>query len=447
MRIAILGYGSQGQAAYDFWNKPENEVVVCDADEALQLPTGVTGQLGKDYLKGLAKFDLLIRTPALHPRDITAANSETPDILSKVTTVTNEFIKVCPSRNMIGVTGTKGKGTTSTLIAKMLEAGGKKVHLGGNIGTPPLEMLKAGIQPDDWVVLELANFQLIDLKQSTRLAVCLMVVPEHLDWHENMEEYIAAKQQLFAHQTPEDTAVYYALNPNSQHIASVSPGQKMPYMRHPGADVIEGIIMIEGEAICDVKELKLLGEHNWQNACAAVTAVWQIDRNTEAMRSVLTTFGGLPHRLELVREIDGVKYYDDSFGTTPETAIVAMQAIKEPKVVILGGSDKGASYDELADAVSQSGVKQVILIGNTSNPRHRAIGPDIANALQLKSFTNVTSLVKPGGPIMSEIVRAAHDAASPGDAVLLSTGSASFDIFTDYKDRGEKFKTAVRALV
>ncbi len=447
MRIAILGYGSQGQAAYEYWNKADNEIIICDSNEKLEAPSGVQLKLGSDYLKNLGPFDLLVRTPILHPRDIVAANPETPDILSKVTTVTNEFIRVCPSRNIIGVTGTKGKGTTSTLIAKMLEAAGKKVHLGGNIGTPPLDMLKVGINPDDWVVLELANFQLIDLKQSPPLAVCLMVVPEHMDWHEDMEEYITAKQQLFVHQSAEDTAIFYGLNPTSQHIAGVSPGIKIPYMKHPGADVIEGVITIEGNGICDVKELKLLGEHNWQNVCAAITAVWQVDKNVEAVRAVVTTFAGLPHRLELVRELDGIKYYDDSFGTTPETAIVAMKAIKEPKVVILGGSDKGATFESLAEAVNESDVKKVILIGNISNPRHKAIAPDIASALQLKGYTNILNLVKPGGPTMAEIVEAAHATAKPGEAVLLSAGSASFDIFKDYKDRGEKFKLAVRALV
>jgi len=451
MRIAILGYGDQGKSAYEYWNKPGNELVICDVNEKVVVPAGAKSRLGADYLKNLDEFDLLVRAPALHPRDIVAANPGLPAILDKVTSVTNEFMKVCPSRNIIGVTGTKGKGTTSALIAKMLEATGRKVHLGGNIGTPPLDMLNppAGgdIQADDWVVLELANFQLIDLKQSPPLAVCLMVVPEHLDWHPDMEEYITAKQQLFVHQTPEDTAVFYGQSPTSQHIAGVSPGQKIPYMAYPGADVIEGVVTIEGNSICAVDELKLLGEHNWQNVCAAVTTVWQIDKNTDAMREVLTTFNGLPHRLEFVRELDGIKYYDDSFGTTPETAIVALKSFEEPKVIILGGSDKGANFDELVEAIKQSNVSQVILIGNTSHPRHRAVAPDIANVLQLKGFTNVTSLVKHGGPTMAEIVEAAHAAAKPGDVVLLSAGSASFDIFTDYKDRGDQFKLAVRALV
>ncbi len=446
MKIAILGYGSQGQAAYDYWNQSGNEVVICDSNEKLQLPAGETSRLGADYLKNLAEFDLLIRTPGLHPRDIVAANPETPDILKHVTTVTNEFIKVCPTRNIIGVTGTKGKGTTSTLIAKMLETAGKKVHLGGNIGTPPLDMLKAGIQPEDYVVLELANFQLIDLKQSPHIAVCLMVAPEHLDWHSDVNEYIAAKQQLFANQKGEDIAIYYGLNPTSEHIAEVSPGYKIPYMKHPGADVIEDVVTIEGNSICTVQELKLLGEHNWQNICAAITAVWQIVRNTDPMRLVLTSFSGLPHRLELVRELDGVKYYDDSFGTTPETAIVAIEAFEQPKVLILGGSTKEASFEELAHTVANTALRRVILIGNTTNPDFKTATPEIEAALQTQHADAVVSTVKPGGISMAEVVQMAHDAAQPGDVVLLSTACASFDMFKNYQDRGEQFKTAVQNL-
>lgn len=433
MKIAILGYGSQGQAAYEYWNRDGNELTVCDRSEKTELPPDAKSQLGEDYLQNLDIFDLLIRTPALHPKDIVAANS--PEILKKVSSVTNEFLKVCPTKNVIGVTGTKGKGTTSALIAKMLEAAGKKVHLGGNIGTPPLDMLKDGIQPDDWVVLELANFQLIDLKYSPHIAVVLMVEPEHMDWHGDMDEYISAKQQMFKYQGTDDIAVYYSQNPNSQHIASVTAGHKIPYMKYPGADVIENVITIDGQAICDISELKLLGKHNWQNVCAAVTAVWQISQDQDAIRSALTSFTGLEHRLELVRELQSVKYYDDSFGTTPETAIVAIEAFKEPKVLILGGSDKGANYDDLAKVVVDNNVRCVVSVGVT--------GPAIADALRTAGFNNIIE----GGKTMQSIVETARKQAQAGDIVLLSTACASFDLFKNYKERGEQFKQVVQSLV
>lgn len=432
MKIAIVGYGLQGQSAYYYWRSPDNEITVCDRDESLELPEDVQAQLGVYYLHRLDRFDLIVRSPSVHPKDIVEQNSE--DILKKVTTVTNEFIKVCPTRNIIGVTGTKGKGTTSTLIAKMLEASGMTVHLGGNIGIPPLDLLKNDIELEDWVVLELANFQLIDLQVSPHIAVCLMVVPEHLDWHADTDEYYNAKSQLFRHQTSDDFSIYNGHNKNSQRIASTGKGWKVPYMDKPGAIVENGNIVIDDQIVCQTSEVNLLGSHNLENACAAVTAVWKITQNIEAMKKVLTTFTGLEHRLELVRELDGVKYYDDSFGTTPETSIVAMQAFKEPKILILGGSDKGASYYDLAQAVKNSNVRKVLLIGEQADR--------IQDALTEAGFTDY----QPGGDNMTEIIDNAHSLAQNSDVVLLSTGCASFGMFKNYKDRGEQFQTAVNAL-
>lgn len=434
MKIAILGFAGQGQSSYEYWNTPGNDITICDKDPNLVVPNGVTPHVGDDYLQGLGEFDLLVRTPILHPRDIVAANPDSPNILDKVTSNTNEFFRVCPTKNIIGVTGTKGKGTTSTLIATMLQSAGKRVHLGGNIGIPPLELLKDDIQPDDWVVLELANFQLIDLKYSPPIAVCLMVMDEHLDWHEDAEEYIAAKQQLFIHQKSDDVAIYYAKNETSESIADASEGTLIPYFEKPGATVENDSIVIDGQTICRTDELKLLGKHNWQNVCAAVTAVWQITQDIEAIRAVLTTFSGLEHRLEFVRELDGIRYYDDSFGTTPDTAIVAIEAFKEPKVVILGGSDKGVTFETLARAIVDNNVRHVVAIG--------LMGTKIATELQKQGYRNIST----GAKDIAEIVQQARMAAQSGDVVLLSTACASFDMFKNYKDRGEQFKQAVLGL-
>src|ERR1700741_4499183 len=331
----------------------------------LVVPEGAHTQLGPDYLSKLDQYDLIVRTPILHPRDIVAANPETPNILDKVTSNTNEFFRACPSKKVIAVTGTKGKGTTSTLITKMLEAAGKRVHLGGNIGIPPLELLKDDIKPEDYVVLELANFQLIDLRYSPHIAVCLMVVPEHLDWHEDMEEYISAKQQLFIHQNSNDVAIYYALNENAESIADASEGTLIPFFKEPGAIVKNGSIVIDTKQICKTDELKLLGEHNWQNVCAAVTAVWQITQDTEAIRKAAINFSGLPFRIELRREVNKVRYYNDSFATGQGATIAAIDAIKEPKVLIIGGYDRGLDLTELAEEVvaASESIRKVVLIG------------------------------------------------------------------------------------
>lgn len=440
MKVAILGYGLQGRAAYDYWHA-KNEITVCDTNEELELPSGTQGQLGPSYLEDLNRFDLIVRSPSIHPRDIVAANSSA--ILQKVTTVTNEFFRACPSKNIVGVTGTKGKGTTSTLIARMLEADGRRVHLGGNIGTPPLDLLKDGIAPDDWVVLELANFQLIDLKYSPHIGVCVMVVPEHLDWHADNEEYVRAKMQLFAHQSDDDIAVYFAENETSKRIAGAGKGRMIPYFAPPGGIVEDGEIKIDGRAICRTDELRLLGRHNWQNVCAAVTATWQVTQNVEALRSVLTSFTGLPHRLEFVREHNNVRYYNDSFGTTPETAMAAIAAFEQPEVVILGGRGKGIPFDELAKTVSDNKhVAKVLAIGETQQ--------EIVTALQNAGYSDyVTTNAKTMPEVVKEATGLGKSIATDTNQtviVLLSTACTSFDMFDNYKDRGEKFTRAVQAL-
>ncbi|MDQ5963489.1 MAG: UDP-N-acetylmuramoyl-L-alanine--D-glutamate ligase [Patescibacteria group bacterium] len=431
MNVAVVGFATEGRISLDYFLRQGHSVTVCDQDESIEVPTGVATQLGVNYLDNLDRFDIIVRTAGMQPSLILEKN---PDVEAKITTAVNEFLAHCPTKNTIGITGTKGKGTTSTLTAKMLETAGKKVWLGGNIGNSPLESIDQ-IQPEDWVVLELSSFQLIDLKHSPHIGVCLMIVPEHLNWHKDYEEYIAAKQQLFMFQMDEDIAIYYAKNEESESVADATTGKLVPYFAAPGALVEQNEIKIDGTSICRTNEMGLLGAHNLQNACAAITAVWHAGVTDPAIvRRVLTTFTGLEHRLEFVRELAGVKYYDDSFGTTPETAIVALEAFSQPKVVILGGSDKGASYDELADAVAKHTVRHVVLIGDEA--------PKIRSSLDKLGFTHYTLGLKK----MPEIVATIQAHAHPGDIALLSTGCASFGLFENYKDRGNQFKQAVLAL-
>lgn len=433
MRIAIVGFGEQGRSAYEYWNQPGNEITVCEQNEAIELPSNAKKKLGPDHLKNLAEFDLIVRSPIVHPQALAEANS--PAILSKVTSVTNEFMRVVPTKKIIGVTGTKGKGTTSTLVAKILEASGQRVHLGGNIGTPPLDMLRANIEPNDYVVLELANFQLIDIKYSPHIAVCLMISADHIDWHRDMAEYLSAKANLFNHQTAQDVAIYFAPDENSKKIVAGSPGKKIPYFASPGAYVRDdGMIILGDTPIIHKTEVKLIGEHNLQNICAAVTAVSEAVGSLDKVRAVLSSFSGLEHRLELVRSLDDVKYYDDSFATTPDAAIVALRAFKEPKVVILGGSDKGLPFEPLADEVVKSDVRHAIIIGATADK--------IGELLRERGFSQITL----GLEKMPDIVAAARKQARRGDVVLLSTGCASFGLFKDYKDRGNQFKEVVNSL-
>lgn len=430
MNIAIIGFDIEGRATYDFLSQQGHSLTICDQKADITIPADAESQLGESYLDNLDQFDRIVRTAGLQPAKILNKN---PDVSDKITSHINLFFEHSPTKNIIGITGTKGKGTTSTLTTKILEAAGKDVHLGGNIGVPPLTFIDK-LNEDSWVVLELSSFQLIDLRQSPRIAVCLMVEPEHLDWHEDMEEYIAAKQQLFIHQSPDDTAIYYAANENSESIADASEGQQIPYYSIPGAVIKGDSVVMYNQEVCKTREIKLLGKHNWQNVCAAVTAAWQVTQDIDAIRKIVTSFVGLPHRLERVRELDEVEYYDDSFGTTPETAIVAIEAFEQPKVVILGGSDKGASFKKLAETVSKNNVRAVVYIGVT--------GPVIAKILKGRGF----SALHEGGDTMESIVATARGLAQSGDVVLLSTGCASFGLFKNYKDRGNQFIQVVTKL-
>lgn len=435
MKIAILGFGKQGRSAYEYWSKTGNHITICDSDEALRVPDGAGKKLGNDYLEGLDGFDLSVRSPGIHPREIKRANA--PGILEKVTTPTDEFFRVCPAKNIIGVTGTKGKGTTSTLIAKMLEAGGRKVHLGGNIGTPPLELLKNDIKPDDWVVLELANYQLIDLKYSPHIAVCVMVAPEHLDWHDSLDEYFTAKKQMFIRQKPEDIAIYYGKNEFSRDIANASNGKKIPYYQPPGAIVENDDIIIDGQSICSTNEIKLLGRHNWQNICAATTATWQVMQNIEAIHKVATTFSGLPFRLELRREVKKIRYYNDSFAAAPDATIAALKSIPGPKVMIIGGYERNLDLKSLIKACIEleKEIRKILLIG--------ASAERIANELEHANLKNYIIYNKKD---MEAIVRKAAKLCEKGDAVVLSPGFPSFDMFKNFEDRGRQFNRAVESL-
>ncbi|MHB1865366.1 MAG: UDP-N-acetylmuramoyl-L-alanine--D-glutamate ligase [Candidatus Saccharimonadales bacterium] len=436
MKIAILGYGLQGQSVYQYYKNTDNQITICDQHFVKDIPPNVDAQFGEDYLDKLDRFDVIFRSPSVRPDSIVEKNGF--EILSKVTSNTNEFLKLCPTKNVIGVTGTKGKGTTCTLIAKMLEACGFRVHLGGNIGTPPLDLLGEDIKAEDWVVLELASFQLADLKESPKIAICLIVEPEHLDWHHDVDEYYMAKTELFRYQRPEDLAIYYAKNVNSKRIASTSPGKLLPYYEAPGALVAGSHITIDGIPIVRLSELKLLGKHNWQNICAAVTAVWQTSQDSEALASVLRDFSGLPFRIELIREFNGVKYYDDSFASAPTATIAAVEAIRSPKILILGGKDRGLNLAKLAEVLNEhdGDIKKVLAIGEAANR--------IVYELDKGGYRNIEVIKSP--ITMKEIVLKAASLAEVGDSILLSPGFPSFDMFKNFEDRGQQFNEAVNSL-
>lgn len=409
MKVGIVGYGVEGKSAEAYWRAKGDEVTICDTNSDL------TG------------YDLLVRSPGVHPRKLPQG--------AHVTSVTNEFMAQCPAP-IIGVTGTKGKGTTCSLITEMLRAAGKTVHLGGNIGVPALDLLSK-IKPDDVVVLELSSFQLMDAKKSPHVAVCLMIAPEHLDYHTDETEYWDAKGNIFAHQMANDVAIYNKNNQPAMDLAYTSAGQRIPYdvqgADKSGAYVAEGVVWYQATRICEVSNIALIGEHNQQNVCAALAAAWTITQDVPAITRAIAEFKGLPYRLQEVGVVGDVRYINDSFAVQPDAAVAAMRSFSEPKVVILGGVDRNLEYSELAKTASQSNVRKVLLIGQTAQQIKR----------ELEQHDVSCELIEGG---MKQILAAASHAAQAGDVVLLSPGCASFDMFKDYIDRGEQFTAAVKEL-
>jgi UDP-N-acetylmuramoylalanine--D-glutamate ligase len=440
MQVALIGFGVENQAAYRYWQSKGVSPTICDQNPSLTLPEGATSQIGENYLDNLDTFDVIVRTVGMHPKAILEKN---PSVAHKITTAVAIFFEECHTY-IIGVTGTKGKGTTSTLIHMILEASGKQSLLAGNIGTPMLDVLDEA-KTKEFVVLELSSFQLYDLKAGPQRAVCLMVVPEHLNWHENMDDYKRSKGNLFRFQKSDDVAIYNVLNPTSTEIAASSPAVTKFTYAVPGpnqqasslytAYVNSEVIYYHDQPILRTDEVKLHGRHNLENICAAIATTWDlVGGNVEAIRSVLTSFSGLEFRLQEVRDLNGVKYINDSFSTTPETAIAALKSFSEPKIAIVGGSDKGIPFDSLADEIMKTNVRHVIAIGDR--------GPVIADLLRQRGYQAITENLSS----MMEIVQTSQRLAQAGDVVLLSTGCASFDMFKDYKDRGNQFNQAVQAL-
>lgn len=432
MRIAIAGFGAEGRSNYTYFRRmfPDAELVIVDESGSLDsLPSGADVILGDNVFSQLSSFDMVVRTAGLPPRKIITTG--------KIWSATNEFFARCAEKNItiIGVTGTKGKGTTSSLIASILRVAGKTVHLVGNIGVPALEVLSQ-IKPGDIVVYELSSFQLWDLERSPQIAVVLMIEPDHLDVHQDFAEYVDAKANITKFQTAEDLVVYHPTSHYSRSVARPSDGRKQRYgvVEDGGVYVAENTFFVQKNAICGVDTLHLAGAHNRENACAAISAALEVvpELTNDQIAEGLAAFTGLPHRLKYVGEVNGVKYYDDSIATTPGSAIAALRAFTASKIIILGGSDKGADYHDVI-SVAKNTDSRVIAIGQT--------GQEIS-ALCLELDVEVRREYG----LMSDIVHVAAEMASPGDVVILSPASASFDQYTDYSDRGDKFIGAVNRL-
>ncbi|USN96355.1 MAG: UDP-N-acetylmuramoyl-L-alanine--D-glutamate ligase [Candidatus Nomurabacteria bacterium] len=431
MNIAILGYGVEGESVYKYYRTKYPDAVITVYDNNSQpknpLPSDVKFVGGVKDFKGIVA-DLAVKTPAISPDQV--------QVTGEVTTMAREFLKVCPAQT-IGVTGTKGKGTTCSLIKSILDTAGKRAWLVGNIGIGAFDVLHQ-IKPSDIVVYELSSFQLWDIDVSPHVAVVLGVEPEHLDVHKDLDDYVGAKANIAKHQKPEDLTIYLQGNQYSELIAKQSPGKTMAYPSDDAGHVREGKFYYGEQELCSVASLKLPGVHNRENACAAISAVWPWVRDGNEIERGLLAFQGLPHRLKLVKDVNEVEYYDDSIATTPGSAIAAIKSFEAPKILILGGSDKGASYGELAQAVMDNvdSMRRVLLIG-TEAPKIEAALKEVGFARYNRYDTTLK---------MDEIVKTAAATAEPGDVVILSPACASFDMFKDYADRGNQFIQAVESL-
>jgi len=425
-KIAVLGaYGIEGEATQKYLLAHNLRFDVLDKKD------------DPDYLEKVGNYEVVFRTPGISmllPQLVDAESSGTV-----FTSQVEEFFDLCPCK-IIGVTGTKGKGTTSTLIHDILLAAGKDVYLGGNIGNPSFSFLDE-LTASSLVVLELSSFQLQPLERSPEVAVLLNVTSEHLDYHKNTQEYREAKANIVKYQGKDDFAIVNADYPVPAELTELIKSRKLFFSRHKRVDGCyiseEDMIVLEHqgqkETLASVSEMKLRGRHNLENITAASLAASVVGVPAEVISKVVKNFCGLEHRLELVREVNSVHYYDDSFSTVPETAIAALDSFLEPIILIAGGSSKNSDYTELGKKIADSRLRTLILIGETAAEIKEAIGS--------VDFPIVEGLTN-----MEQIVASAREAAKAGDVVLLSPACASRDMFANYKDRGDQFKAAVKKL-
>ena len=407
MKIAILGYGKEGHSAEAYFTKHGNDVQIFDKF--------TEEELGKMDFSG---FDMVLRSPSVHPRE-------------GFSSMTRYFFDNCPAP-IIGVTGTKGKGTTCSMIAAILKELGKNVYLVGNIGKPVIDVLD-DLKSDDVVVFEMSSFQLWDLEKSPHVAVVLRIEADHLNVHDGFDDYVNAKGHIAEYQTQKDKLVYFKDNEWSLKIAAKSQaGEKVSYPGEKSEKFVKAL-----------DSLVVPGEHNREDAEAAIKAVAAflntdaetlLDDNFDAISKALNEFRGLPHHIEFVRNFEGADYYDDSFSASEPSLEVAVKAFGDrPVVLIAGGKDRGLDLTPIRRAIfGPENMKKVFLMGETKF--------GLAEGADESRYEIVNSL--------DEAVNKAREEAKKwsNPVVLLSPGAASFDMFRDFYDRGDQFKALVEGL-
>lgn len=448
-KVAVLGIGISNTPLIHMLLRAGAKVTACDkrmredfGGQIEELESlGCTVYLGGDYLDHLVGHDVIFRTPGMRP--------DLPQLLeavesgSQLTSEMEVFFQVCPCP-IIGITGSDGKTTTTTIIAQLLEAEGYNVYLGGNIGKPLLPDVGM-MEESDYAVVELSSFQLMTMDLSPHIAVVTNLAPNHLDVHKSMGEYISAKENIFTHQHPKDRVILNADNEITASFAPTAPGQVTLFSRkgEPAGSAVflrDNTIWVrdgEGErAVLPREGILLPGDHNVENYMAAIGAVNGLVKD-ETIRDFAGKFNGVEHRIELVRTLNGVRYYNDSIASSPTRTMAGLKCFPEKLILIAGGYDKHIPFDDLGPAIVEH-VKLLILTGDTSAKIRAAVeaAPEYAEgAPAIQEYKD-----------FGDAVRAAHRCAQEGDVVILSPACASFDKFKNFMERGNTFKRLVKEL-
>ena len=444
--VVVIGIGVSNTPLLELLLAEGIRVTACDKRSREQMgeqaehleQLGCALHLGADYLKGL-DADVIFRTPGLRP--------DVPEIAACVergAVLTSEmevFFEVCPCP-IIAVTGSDGKTTTTTIIAELLKAAGKRVWVGGNIGHPLL-CEADGMLPTDYAVLELSSFQLMTMKRSPHIAVVTNLAPNHLDVHRDMAEYVAAKENIFRHQSGEDVAVFNADNAITAEQSRRAPGRARLFSRQ--SEVADGVFLRGEDIVCrsggheritmTTGDIKIPGVHNVENYMAAIAAVDGLVPD-EVIRRFAREFGGVEHRIELVRTYRGVRYYNDSIASSPSRTIAGLRSFHEKVILIAGGYDKHIPFDVLGPEIVEH-VRLLVLCGATAD--------------KIRAAVESAPGYEPGKPEILDVtpftaaVEAARDRAQPGDVVTLSPACAAFDQFKNFAERGKFFKSIVNS--
>ena len=430
--VAVIGMGVSNTPLIKMLLRAGAEVTVRDrvpreraAEQVQELESlGARMILGEEYLQDLHE-DVIFRTPGLSPNTPELVNAVQRGI--ELSSEMELFFQTCPSR-LIGVTGSDGKTTTTTIIAEFLKEAGRNVYVGGNIGKPLLPDV-ADMVEEDFAVLELSSFQLMTMEQSPHIAVVTNLSPNHLDYHHTMEEYVRAKKNIFLHQGPEDRLILNYDNAPTRALAREAVCPVTFFSRQERLE--QG-----SREVLPLELIQLPGDHNVENYMAAIAAVDGLvpDR---CVRAVARRFQGVEHRIEFVRELDGVRWYNDSIGTSPSRTTACLESFDQKVVLIAGGYDKGIPFTQLGMEIVDR-VKALILTGDTAAAIRRAVE-------QAPGF-EASGLVIREEEDLAAAVGAARETAREGDVVVLSPACAAFDRFKNFMERGQAFKRLVQGL-